>query len=173
MHKNYIYIKENIIFFGIKMIEKDQDDYELQGHRKFHGLDIDIENKAGSYRKGAGWETHMVFDYGRVRNTETGADSEEVDVYCGRFPEAKYVYQISQMKMPGFTEFDEYKYLLDFEDEEQAIYGYMIHYDDQKFFGGIKAIPVETFVKEIKKYQTKKKKETLTESLINWSIGQC
>jgi hypothetical protein len=57
--------------------------YKLQDRISWHGLDIAIENKKGSYRSGEDqngkpWKTFMNYDYGRIGGTK-GIDNEAVD----------------------------------------------------------------------------------------------
>ena len=59
----------------------------------------------------------MNADYGRIRNTKTKADKEELDVYVYSDNDSNFVYQVKQMKAPEFKEFDEYKYYLQAPDE--------------------------------------------------------
>jgi len=57
--------------------------YKLQGREKLHGMDISIENRKGSVRRGVDkdgheWKTKMNFDYGYIRGT-VGKDKEHLD----------------------------------------------------------------------------------------------
>lgn len=124
--------------------------YKLQGERKFQGLDIAIENKKGSTRK---WydphgkesgSTLMHADYGYIRRTE-GTDGDHVDVYVGDDESAQTAYVIDQMKKPEFKEFDEQKVMLGFASPEAAKALYLKQYDDPRFFGKMKALPMAEF----------------------------
>lgn len=57
--------------------------HPLQGRMKFQGMDISIENKAGSIRSGVDadgheWHTKMIYPYGYIRGT-VGVDKDHVD----------------------------------------------------------------------------------------------
>lgn len=124
--------------------------HKLQGERKFHGLDIAIENLKGSERK---WydphgkeagSTHMHCDYGYIRGSE-GTDGDHVDVYVGPVEEMGPVFIVNQMKKPDFKEFDEQKCMVGFKDADAAKAAYLRQYNDPKFFGSMKAMPFEEF----------------------------
>lgn len=124
--------------------------FKLHGERDFRGLDIAIENKKGSERK---WydpygkekgSTHMHYDYGYIRLTE-GTDGDHVDVYIGPDEDAENVFIVDQMKKPDFKTFDEQKCMLGFKTEAEAKAAYLKQYDDPRFFGSIKSMPVEEF----------------------------
>jgi len=143
------------------LLKEDQDDFELQGKKKWHGLIIDIENKKGSIRSGkdadgSAWKIKMHADYGRIRGTKTKADQEELDVYVLSNGDAENVYQIKQMRAPNFEKFDEYKYILNANSPEEAKQLYLKQYDDKRFYGGMISIPTKDFVSQIKGYMTKK-----------------
>src|SRR6266576_1765057 len=53
----------------------------------FHGLQVRIENEAGSVRKGVDhtgkpWQITMTYPYGEIINS-TGVDGDEVDCFLG------------------------------------------------------------------------------------------
>lgn len=154
---------------------EDQEEYKLQGHMDFRGLVIDIENKKGSIRSGKNpdgttWETKMSADYGRIRNTSTSSDDEEMDVYVLSNKTAEYVYQVSQMKSPDFEEFDEFKYILGANSETDAVELYLRQYDDERFFGGIKEIPFKDFKEKIDEYISRSHtKPEVNEIFSKWS----
>lgn len=134
-----------------------QDDYKLQGKRNINGLIIDIENKKGSIRKGKDpdgkeWKIKMNADYGRIRNTSTNSDGEELDVYILDNKDSKYVYQIKQMKSPKFEEFDEFKYILCANNMGEAVNLYLKQYDNPGYFGGVTEIPFKDFKEKIENF---------------------
>ncbi len=93
------------------------------GPVKLHGLDVAIENPAGSVRSGidaAGkpWQTEMQHHYGYVRRT-LGKDGDPVDVFIGPKPESQRVFVIDQVD-PRTGRFDEHKAILGAESPEQA-----------------------------------------------------
>lgn len=127
----------------------------LQGHLKFQGLSIAIENKKGSIRK---WyddggkvkgQTTMRADYGYIENVE-GADGEELDVYVGPAADAKEAYVIDQRRAPDFKEFDEQKIMLGFNTPAEAAALYNKQYNDPRFLGAMKAMPMNEFKSALK-----------------------
>src|ERR1035441_9561218 len=115
------------------MAEESQEDYELDQELDYRGLPLEIENKKGTYRTGKdpdgkSWRTFMRFSYGRIGNTKTKADQEEVDIYLGPDKTTKYVYQIYQLKKTAggnFKGFDEFKYMIGFSNKGDAVSAYL------------------------------------------------
>lgn len=69
----------------IKSIKTKEKEFKLQDSYTFQGLKIDVENEAGSYRRGQDkngkkWQTKMDYDYGFIRGTEA-TDGEGVDAF--------------------------------------------------------------------------------------------
>jgi hypothetical protein len=109
-------------------------------------MPIAIENRKGSVRKGVDkdgkpWRTEMKHPYGYVKGTK-GADGEEVDVYVGPNKDAPNAFVVHQHKGDG-TGYDEDKVMLGFDTKEEAEKAYLAHYNDPKFLGPIKTVPVE------------------------------
>lgn len=127
---------------------------KLQRRRKFQGLDISIETRSGAFRHwydphaGEHGKTRMPHDYGYIRGT-MGADGEHVDCYIGPDPNATHAYVVKQMKAPEFKVFDEQKVMLGFGSELDARRAYATCYDRAGFLGGIKAIPMGEFRKQV------------------------
>lgn len=127
-------------------------------YRKTHitvrGLDIAIENKAGSVRRGVDpggkeWETHMVCDYGYVKRSQ-GVDGDHVDVFLGPdLDRAPDVFVVHQRKAGDWKSFDEDKAMLGFMSKEEAISAYLKHFDDPRFLGPVDAMPFEVFVEKV------------------------
>lgn len=102
--------------------------YKLQGRTRLYGMDISIENKKGTYRKGVDsdghkWKTLMHYDYGYIRGT-VGTDSDHVDCYIGPDKNSKKVYVIHQNN-PITHKYDEDKCMLCFESADAAKKAYM------------------------------------------------
>lgn len=117
---------------------------------KWNGLTIKVENPAGSTRRGKGWETRMLFDYGYVARSE-GVDGDEVDVYLGPAPDtAPTVFVIHQRRAGDWAKYDEDKCMVGFLSEDEARAAYLKHYDDPRFLGPITAMPVAEFVAKVK-----------------------
>ncbi len=135
--------------------------HKLQGRIKFRGLNISIENKKGSIRRGTDsdghkWAIRMHYDYGYIRGTE-GVDGDHVDCYLGDNENAKNVYIIHQ-KIPGTNKYDEDKCMLGFDTLADAKAAYLRQYDKPGFFGGVSTVPFSVFKENIlsKKWHGKK-----------------
>lgn len=64
-------------------------------HVRIHGLDISIENRKGTVRRGDGWSVVMPYDYGYLKRT-TGADGDQVDVFLGPRLTSEFVVVVNQ-----------------------------------------------------------------------------
>lgn len=121
---------------------------DFQGFIDFQGLEIDVEFKAGSTRKGVSptgeaWEAPMFAHYGEIRNTR-GVDGDNLDVYVGDNHDASLVVVIHQHK-PG-EGYDEDKVILGCSSVEEAIGLYKRHYPKPGFYvGEHKAMPIGAF----------------------------
>lgn len=154
-------IKE--LYNGADSVEKSLtfSGHKLQGRTAFRGLNISIENKKGTIRRGVDsdghkWAIKMNYDYGYIRGTE-GVDGDHVDCYIGDNIEAKNVYIIHQ-KIPGTDRYDEDKCMLGFNTLADAKAAYLKQYDKPGFFGGVDTVPFELFKQKVlmKKYHGKK-----------------
>ena len=135
--------------------------HKLQGRTKFQGMDISIENKAGSKRKGTDkdghdWETKMHFDYGYIRGT-VGKDKDHLDCYLGPNEESEKVFVVHQND-PVTGKYDEDKIMLGFDSAKEAKTAYLKQYDRPGFFGDMVEMTMEDFQEKIfdKKNQGKK-----------------
>ena len=151
------------LYTGADSVEKSLtfSGHKLQGRTSFRGLNISIENKKGSIRRGVDsdghkWAIKMHFDYGYIRGTE-GVDGDHVDCYIGDNIDAKNVYIIHQ-KIPGTDKYDEDKCMLGFNTLADAKAAYLKQYDKPGFFGGVDTVPFEVFKQKVlmKKYHGKK-----------------
>ncbi|MBI4695594.1 MAG: hypothetical protein HY749_16375 [Gammaproteobacteria bacterium] len=105
-----------------------------KGHVNLHGLDIAIENPAGSKRTGVGengkpWSVEMSAHYGYLKQTE-GADGDQVDVYLTDHAgdANRPVYVFDQVSKDGT--FDEHKAVLGAADQTEAEKLYDAHFSD-------------------------------------------
>ena len=128
---------------------------KLHRRRVFAGMQISVETQTGAHRhwhdphSGEDGSTVMLYDYGYIRGT-LGTDGDHVDVYVGPNPDAPNAYVITQMKRPRvdrrwWTEVDEQKVMLGFDTAKAAKAAYLRHYNDRRFFGTMKAMPIEAF----------------------------
>lgn len=120
--------------------------HKLQGKRKFNGMDLSIENRAGSVRKGTDpdgkeWRTEMKIPYGYIRET-IGQDKDHLDCFVGPDRSSPVCFVVKQVK-PDTGKFDEDKVMLGFTDEARAKKAYLQHYDTPRYFGSIKRMTVD------------------------------
>lgn len=128
--------------------QKEAGNYAM-GHVNLLGFDITIENPKGSYRRGHDrngkeWKTYMYYDYGYFTKT-LGYDGDAVDVFIGNNLKSDKIFAVDQF-ING--KFDETKFLIGFNDKEQAKKGYLSCYDkDWKGFKEITEIGIDDFKK--------------------------
>ncbi len=128
--------------------QKEAGNYK-KGHVNFQGLEVTIENPAGSTRSGVSkagkaWETPIVHHYGYVKRTE-GADGDQVDVFIGPQETSDRVFVVDQVD-PETGKFDEHKVMLGFETENDAADGYLVNYEQGwKGLGAISEMDVSGF----------------------------
>jgi len=128
--------------------------FKLQGHMKFQGIPIAIENRKGSTREGVDpdgkpWKTTFAYPYGYIKKTE-GKDGEEIDVYVGPQKDASDVFVVHQRKIDG-TGHDEDKLFLGFPSVESVRKAYLDHYNKvgPKLLGEISTISVDLLKKKL------------------------
>jgi hypothetical protein len=122
--------------------------------RKFAGLDIIVENPAGSTRSGTNksgkkWSVTMACDYGYLKKAN-GEDGEELDVFLGTDPKAENVYVVHQNE-PSTGKYDESKVMLGCGSSAEAKALYLSNYNTPKFFRSITEMPMVTFKKMLTK----------------------
>lgn len=122
--------------------------HRLQGRRNIQGLQISIENRKGSVRKGVDkdghkWSIIMAASYGRICGA-IGADGGLLDCYIGPDPESARVFIIHQND-PITGNYDEDKVMLGFNSAKEAKELYMKQYDRPGFFGSMDETDIETF----------------------------
>lgn len=122
-----------------------------KGHVMLGGLDVSIENPAGSERSGTdatgkAWSVTMRSHYGYIKST-TGRDGEQVDVFIKPGTPTDYAgpaFIIDQVNPDGT--FDEHKVIIGAKNEKQARALYMVNYaKGWQGLGAIKAMPWEKF----------------------------
>lgn len=113
--------------------QKEAGNYKL-GHLRIGGLDISVENPAGSERKGVDpsgkpWSVEMKSHYGYIKGT-VGKDKDHIDVFLRPGTETlsddSPVFVVDQQSEKG--SFDEHKVMLGFESEEAAKAAYLENY---------------------------------------------
>jgi hypothetical protein len=103
-----------------------------KGHVRFDGMDISIENPAGSTRSGIArdgtpWETTMQQHYGYIKGT-VGMDKDHIDTFIGKNEDSKKVFVVDQVN-PDTGKPDEHKVMLGFDTMQQARDAYQSNYD--------------------------------------------
>lgn len=106
-----------------------------KGHVNINGLDISIENPAGSVRKGKSpdgteWETEMKNHYGYFKKTK-GPDKDHVDVFLGPDAAAEDAqsFIVDQID-PKTGKYDEPKVMMGFKSKGEAQEAYLSNYED-------------------------------------------
>lgn len=139
-----------VVEFHLKGKTKAKDARALHKRLKWHGMDISIENEAGSTRRGTdrggnAWSVKLTHDYGYLLKTE-GVDGDHLDCFVGPDSLAKEVYVIHTLKAPHFTEIDEDKCMLNFKSPAAARAAFFANYDRPEHFGNMERIPVDEFI---------------------------
>jgi hypothetical protein len=114
-----------------------------KGHARIAGLDVTIENPAGSRRRPQ-WPP-LTAHYGYVKGT-LGADGDHVDIFVRPSTPADWdgtVYVVDQYDEAA--QFDEHKCLLGFDSEAQAVRAYRGNYPDDWVVGPVTALSIEDF----------------------------
>ncbi len=134
-------------------------------HIRFNGMDLAIENPAGSIRSGVDpngkpWSVKMSSHYGYVKGTE-GADGDHVDVYLHPKADPKApVFVFDQHHPDG--KFDEHKAVLGVPHQKHAEAVYDAHFSDgsgPKRRRGVTAMSVGAFHDWAKSKHAKKPAE--------------
>ncbi len=114
--------------------QKEAGNYK-KGHVRLGGLDLSIENPAGSTRSGKSrsgrdWSVTMKSHYGYIKGT-VGRDKDHIDVFVrpgvDAIDDAAPVFVVDQ-RDPARRRFDEHKVMLGFEDEASARRAYLDNY---------------------------------------------
>lgn len=125
-----------------------------KGHIRVAGLDLSIENPAGSKRSGVDadgkpWQNQLAHHYGYIRRT-TGADGEHVDAFVKPGTPENYsgpVFVIDQVD-PATGRFDEHKAVIGAADRAEAEAIYRANYaSDWKGLKAIKGMTMPAFKK--------------------------
>lgn len=119
-----------------------------KGHIRVHGLDISVENPAGSERSGkrpdgTTWAHTMSDHYGYIKRTE-GADGEQVDVYVGPKPDSGKVFVVDQLNQADGS-FDEHKVMLGYASQPLAMRAYRANFDKGWKVGKVTEMTVDQF----------------------------
>lgn len=126
---------------------------KLHDRINFRGLQISVENKRGTTRRGVDpggkpWATKMLLDYGYIRKSQ-GVDGDHVDVFLGSDETASNVYVITIKAPPDFKDDDEQKCMLGFNSAGAAKAALLKQYDNPKFFGSMITLPFDQFKQKV------------------------
>jgi|GEM_PF-2322240 len=150
--------------------QKEAGNYKV-GRIKLHGLDISIENPAGSVRSGVDrdgtpWENEMQHHYGYIRGT-VGADKDHIDTFIGPNHESDKVFVVDQVH-PDSGKFDEHKIVLGANNLSEAKEIYAANYA-VNWRGGksISELSIDDFKKWLKSGNTKKAFSSVDNSVFN------
>lgn len=133
-----------------KIEDKKQEDAQTV---HFAGFEVVVENPVGTIRKwtdpfsGEKGETKMRYAYGYFKHTR-GMDGDAVDVFLGPNEFSPKVFLITQTKKKDpdtFAGVDEQKIMLGFNTSVEAKAAYLAHYNNARFFRGMKEMLVEEF----------------------------
>jgi phage-related protein (TIGR01555 family) len=118
----------------------------------FAGLDIVIENPAGSIRRGVNargqeWMVTMTYPYGYILRSE-GVDGDAVDCFVGPFEAASHAYVIHTQD-PLTGAYDEDKVMLGFPSAGTAIEAFLQNYSSPDFFRSLDAVPMRDFAAKV------------------------
>lgn len=141
--------------------QKEAGNYKV-GRLKLGGLDISIENPAGSQRKGVSrsgkaWSVDMKSHYGYIRGT-VGRDKDHIDVFVRpgteTLDDSSAIFVVDQ-KDPARGQFDEHKVMAGFDNEAQARAAYLENYTaDWKGLGDISQTTLGDFKTWLKSGKT-------------------
>ncbi|MGN7710765.1 PLxRFG domain-containing protein [Agrobacterium radiobacter] len=141
--------------------QKEAGNYKV-GRLKLGGLDISIENPAGSQRKGVSssgkaWSVDMKSHYGYIRGT-VGRDKDHIDVFVRpgteTLDDSSPIFVVDQ-KDPARGRFDEHKVMAGFDNEAQARAAYLENYTaDWKGLGDISQTTLGDFKTWLKSGKT-------------------
>lgn len=149
--------------------QKEAGNYKV-GRISLGGLDISIENPAGSERKGMDedgnpWSVTMKSHYGYIRGTE-GTDGDHIDVFVKPGTEAldgeSPVFIVDQENADG--SFDEHKVMVGYGSQKEAEKAYLANYTKGWKLGPVSATTLDDFKAWLKDGNTA---ERYAESLDN------
>ena len=103
----------------------------------------------------------MWHHYGRIPRTEDNT-GEMIDIYINSNKQERdksnKVYRITQLRIDT-GKFDEYKFLIGFLSAGDAKEAYLIHYNSEDYFGGIKEFTLDQFKEALLKNPTVQKQK--------------
>lgn len=119
-------------------------------HIRFAGLELTVENRAGSVRSGTDasgkkWSIKMPWHYGYIRKTEA-PDGDHIDVFLKPDSGSPFMCYIIRQVKPGTDVFDEYKCMVGWRTRDEAVKAYLAAYErGWTGYGGCAALPLPAF----------------------------
>jgi len=119
-------------------------------HIRFAGLDISIENRAGTMcsgvdKSGRRWSTRMPWHYGYVKGSKA-SDGDHVDAFLNPDSASPYMSYIIRQVDPSTRRFDEFKCMLGWKTKAEAIDAYHQAYEKGwRGFGGCVSMSLPRF----------------------------
>ena len=168
---------KNMQYHWAKTAELAEDgEHKLQGRKKFQGLSVAIENKAGSTRSGTDsdghkWKTHMRADYGYIEAPAKGKDGDSIDAYVGPDKKSPDAFVVHQHKENGKGH-DEDKVILGVRSIAEAKKLYLQHYDSPKFLGPVSRVPMERLKELVQQDKKISKLSSADEHLLLSVLGR-
>lgn len=131
----------------------EEPEHPFAGQLDFQGLTLDIETRAGTYRRGTApdgtaWKVLLPAHYGEVRGTKA-VDGDPVDVFVGPNKYAPFAWVV-QAKRPGTKQFDEPKCMLGFDRRKDALQAFRASYDVPGFILSVVKWPMPALVEALK-----------------------
>lgn len=135
-----------------------------KGHTRIHGLDISIENPAGSVRSGVDqdgkrWEVPIRDHYGYIKGT-VGKDKDHIDIFIPEWFEPGNTDMVAVVDQidPKTGRFDEHKVVMGAADEHSARETYLRNYDQtgKARIGAVTMVPIADFKDWLATGDTKK-----------------
>lgn len=130
--------------------QKESGNYR-KGHVSWKGLPLTIETAKGQKRRGVSkdgkeWSVTMRDHYGYVKQTESDADGDHIDVFVSEdYPDSDVVFVVNQVD-PATGRFDEHKCVLGQVSERGAREAYLRNYSDGwGGLGSVVALTVDQF----------------------------
>jgi len=121
-----------------------------KGHAKVQGLDVTIENPAGSTREGPGWSNKMKDHYGYIKRTSSAeGETEQLDAFIGEDHASETAFVVDQLNQET-GEFDEHKVMLGYPNQFAAIRAYKRNFPKGWKTGKVTAMPMAEFKQWIK-----------------------
>lgn len=130
----------------VRKQDTDEGDVSANPQRAdFQGIPLIIDRpvgfvQTGTAQDGTAWERTFTLDNGYIEAT-LGGDGEGLDVFLGSDADAQTTHWITQVGPDGG--FDEFKVMLGFADQGEAVRGYLAHVPSE-FFGGVSPVSVNT-----------------------------